>query len=152
MGDGLLHFARGDLVEHHALDLLVLERLLLAQQFDQMPGDGFAFAVGVGRQDQGVGLPELLGDGVDVLGVLVDHLVLHLEAARRIDRAVFRHQVAHVAVRGQDFVVLAEILLDRLRLGRRFDDDQVFAHRDGNGAASAARGAQLIRAEGRRCL
>ena len=35
-------------------------------------------------------------------------------------------QIAHVAHAGLDDVVVAQIFVDRLRLGRRFDDDQIF--------------------------
>src|SRR5690606_22626225 len=37
-------------------------------------------------------------------------------------------QVADMAVRGQDGEVLAQVLVDRLGLGRRFDDEEVLGH------------------------
>src|SRR5690606_31578001 len=69
-----------------------------------------------------------LGDRVDVLLVAVDDLVVHREAARGVDRALLRYQVAHVAIGRQHVEVLAEVLVDRLRLGRRFDDQEVLGH------------------------
>ena len=40
-------------------------------------------------------------------------------------RTFLRHEIAHMAVRGEDLKVLAEVLVDRLRLGRRFDDNEI---------------------------
>ena len=127
--DGTLHLARRDLVEHDALDRLVLEQTLFFQHFLQVPGDSLAFAIGVGCEEQGVGAFQLGDDRVDMLRVLFDDLIFHLEAARHIDCAVLRHEVTHVSVRGQNLVVLAQVFLDRLRLRRRLDDDQILAHR-----------------------
>ena len=93
-----------------------------------MPGDGLALAVRVGRQVQGLGLAQRARDGVDVALVLLEHLVLHGEAVIGIDRAFLGHEVAHVPVGGEHFEVLAEVFLDRLRLGRRFDYDEVVCH------------------------
>ena len=76
---------------------------------------------------QSLGLLERAGDGVDVLLIALDELVLHREVMLRVDGAFLRHQIAHVAVGGQDFEVLAEVLLDGLRLGRRFHDNEVVA-------------------------
>jgi hypothetical protein len=59
--------------------------------------------------------------------VALDHLVLHREVVRRVDRAFLGHQVAHVAVGGQHLEVLAEVLLDGLRLGRRLHDNEIAA-------------------------
>ena len=69
-----------------------------------------------------------LGDRLDVLLVLLDQLVAHGEVVVGVDRAFLRDQVAHVAVRGQDGEVLAEVFVDRLGLGGRFDDEQVLGH------------------------
>ncbi len=65
---------------------------------------------------------------VDVLFVALDQPVLHREVVLGIDCAFLRHQVAHVPVGGQHFVVLAQVLLDRARLGGRFDDDEMVGH------------------------
>src|SRR5690606_6302325 len=121
--------ARGDLGEHHPLQLLALEQAALAQDLRDVPADRLALAVRVGRQPDALGATRGLGDRLDVLFVLVDQLVAHPEAVVRIDRAFLRHQVADVAVRGQDLEVLAEVLVDRLGLGGRFDDEKVLGHR-----------------------
>src|SRR5690606_17521927 len=86
----------------------------------QVPGDGFAFAVGVGGQIKGFRLRRRLGDGIDMLGVPVDDLVFHGEAVLRIDSAFLGDQVAHMTIRGEDLEVLAEVSVDGARLsGKR---------------------------------
>ena len=42
------HGGLGDLVEHHPLDVHVLERLALLEQLQEVPGDRLTLAVGVG--------------------------------------------------------------------------------------------------------
>ena len=49
------HRLLGDGVEHDALDLLALQRVLLLEHFEHVPGDRLALAVGVGGEDQLVG-------------------------------------------------------------------------------------------------
>ena len=120
--------ARRDLGEHHALQRLVADQAALAQDLGDVPADRLALAVRVGRQEQVVGALGGLGDRVDVLLVLVDDRVRHREAVVGVDRAFLRHQVAHVAVGGEDGEVLAEVLVDRLGLGGRLDDEEVLGH------------------------
>ena len=128
LGHRLAHRGLGDLVEHHAMHLLVRELAALFQDLRQMPGDGFALAVRVGREVQGLGFLQRLGDGFDVALVLLEHLVLHGEAVVGIDRAFLRHQIAHVAIGGEHLEVLAQVLLDGLRLRGRLDDDEIVSH------------------------
>ena len=85
-----------------------------------MPGDRFALAVGVGRQNELVGALDGLGDVVQPLLRLGIDLPQHAEIVVGIDRAALGRQVADMAEGGQDFVVLAQIFIDRLRLGGRF--------------------------------
>ena len=85
---GLGHRLFGDRVENDALDLVVLERLLLFQHFKNVPGDGFAFAIGVGRENELVGTLHGLGDVVESLLGLLIHFPNHLEIMIRIDRAI----------------------------------------------------------------
>ena len=44
----------GDGVENDALDLVVLDRALLFQDFEHVPGDRFALPIGVGGENQPV--------------------------------------------------------------------------------------------------
>ena len=119
---------RGDLGEHHPVQGLALQQVLLVQDLADVPGDGLALAVRVGRQIDGVGVLGGLGDGVHVLLVLLLHLVAHREAVVDVDRAVLAGQVADMAVRRQDQEVLAQVFIDRLGLGRRLDNQQVLCH------------------------
>ena len=59
--------------------------------------------------------------------IAFDHLIFHREAMLGVDGAFLRHEIAHVPIRGQHFEVLAEVLLDGLRLGRRFHDNEIAA-------------------------
>ena len=87
VGHGVLYGAFGDFMEHHPFDRLVFERLAFAQQLAQVPGNGFAFAVRVGREEQGVGLAQHLGDGGDMFFLVLADLVFHGEVAFGIDGA-----------------------------------------------------------------
>ena len=60
--------------------------------------------------------------------VFLEHLVLHGVAVLGIDGAFLGHEVADVPVGGEHFEILAKVFLDGLRLGGRFDDDQVVCH------------------------
>ena len=122
------HRLLGDGVEHDAFDLLGLERLLLVQRFQHVPGNGFAFAIRVGCQNEGVGAFERMRDVVHPLLRLRVDLPKHLEAVIRIDRTVLGRQVADMPERGQNLVAGAKILVDRLRLGRRLDNDNFHAN------------------------
>jgi hypothetical protein len=113
-----MHRSLGDFVEHDAADVLALEFTLGFQQLVQMPGNGFALAVRVGCEVQRLGFLQGARNGVDVLLIALDHLVLHRKVVGGIDGAFLRHQVAHMAVGSQHLEVLAEVLLDGLHLPR----------------------------------
>ena len=98
------HRLLGDGVEHHALDLVVLDRALLFQHFEHVPGDRFALAVRVGCEDQAVGALQRLGDVVEPAGRLGVDLPDHLEIGFRIDRSVLGREVADMAERGQNLI------------------------------------------------
>ena len=115
LGDRLL----GDRVEHDALDLLALERVLFLQHLQHVPGDRLALAVRVGGEDQLVGALDGPGDVGEALLRLGVDLPDHAEIGVRIDRAVLRRQVAHVPERGQHFIAGPQIFVDRLGLGGR---------------------------------
>ena len=121
LGDGRL----GDGVEHHPLDIGGLENLFLPQNLEHVPRDGLTLTVGVGGEDQGVGTLHGIGNIGQTLGRLAVHFPTHGEVIIRLDRAILRGQVAHMAVAGQDDIVRAEILVDGFGLGRTLDDDDV---------------------------
>ena len=107
---------------------LVLEFAALLEDLIQVPGDGFAFAVRIGRKMQRFGFFQRFGDGFDVTFIALHQLVLHREAVIGVDRAFLRHQVAHVAIGRQHLEILAQVFLDGARFGRRFDDYQIVSH------------------------
>ena len=127
MAEGLLDGALGHLVEDDAADLHVAQGLAAVQLLGDVPGDGLALAVRVGRQIEPRGALEGLGD---LLQPLVRPRVDrpdHGKAVVRQHRAVLGRQVAHMAIAGQDPVAVAQVLVDGFRLGRRFDDNDVHA-------------------------
>ena len=133
MLESLLHGALRDLVEGHAADAVGLVAFLLllfllalvsvAQFLGQVPGDGFAFAVRVRRQIDVVrGQGQLLQLGENFLLAGNDD-VFRLEIVVDIDAQRALGQVFHVAKRCFDNEAFAQILLNGLRLGGRFDND-----------------------------
>ena len=125
---GGLDGARRDLGEDHPVQGAVLEQAAFLQDLGDVPADRLALAIRVSGQVDGGGGLGGLGDGLDVLLVLLDQLVAHREPVVRVHRAFLGYQVANVAVRGQDVEVLAQVLVDRLGLGGRFDDEEVLGH------------------------
>ncbi len=130
IGHRLFYRTRGDFSEHHAVQLAAFQQSALFQYFGDMPADRFALAVWVGRQIQRRGTARGPGNGFDVLLVFVDQRVVHRKAVLGIHCAFFRHQIAHVAKRGQHLKVFAQVFVDRLGLGWRFDDEQILGHAD----------------------
>ncbi len=125
MLERVLHRALGDFVEDDALDVDAFQRVALLQNLLHMPGDRFAFAIGIG------GEIKMLGafDGFDdVLQPLV-RLAIHFPRNGKIfigpNRTFFRRQIAHMAVAGQHGVAFAQIFVDCFRLRRQFNDDDV---------------------------
>ena len=119
------HGVARHLVEDDALDVDILQRAARLQHLPHVPGDRFAFTVGVGREEQLVGAAHRFGDRLHVLLGLAVDLPRHVEIGIGAHRAVLGRQVADMAIAGDDLVVAAEIFVDGLRLCRRFDDDDV---------------------------
>ena len=112
----LAHRLLGDGVEHHALDFLVLERLVFLEHLEHVPRNRFAFAIRVGGKDQLVGTLQGAGDVIHPLLRLRIDLPQHAKIVVRVDRTVFRGEVPDMAKRSQDLIAGAEVLIDRLRL------------------------------------
>ena len=93
-----------------------------------MPRNGFAFAVRVGGQIEGVGFFGGRHNGVDVLFTLGRHFVFHGEIVLGINGTVFWHQIAHVAEGGQYFKIAAQVFFNRFDFVGRFHNQQVFRH------------------------
>lgn len=93
-----------------------------------MPGDRLALAVGVGRENETVGRFHRIGDVLHPLGGSAVDLPGHLEVFVGANRSVLGRQVTHVAERGKHLVAWAQVLVDRLGLGRRFHHYNIHRH------------------------
>ena len=114
---------------------------LRLERLHEVPRDGLALAVLVGREVELVGVLDerleladlLLAVGADDVERL--EVVVGVDAEARPGLALVlgrdvggvARQVADVADRGLDDVAVAEVAADRLRLGRRLDDDELGA-------------------------
>ena len=89
-----------------------------------MPGDGLPLAVHIGGEVDGAGA---LGDALELrddLALAADGLVLGLEVVLEVDPELALGQVADMPHRGLHDEVLAQVLVDRARLGGALDDHQ----------------------------
>ena len=118
IGKGFQNGGLGDLVEDDALDLDALQKLLLFEDFLYVPGNGFAFAVRIGRQIQIIGALDGAGDLVHMLFRLGIDFPFHGEVVVRAHGTVLRRQITNVAVAGQHLVSVAKIAVDCFGLGR----------------------------------
>ncbi len=132
MGEGLLHGLLGDFVEGDAMDGLRLFFMaaatvgVAAEFFGEMGGNGFAFAVRIGRQIDGVGGAGKLFEVGDYLLLAGDDFVLGGEIIVNIDAETLLGQILNMTERSFYVVTGAEIFLNRLGLSRRLDDNQTF--------------------------
>jgi len=103
--------------------LVIALKMTRRARSSEMPGDRLALAVQVGRQvDVLAGLGQLL-ELVDDLVAALEDLVLG-DKRLEVDAHALAGQVAHVPHRRLHDEAVAEVLVDRLRLGGRFDDHQ----------------------------
>src|SRR5262249_54953730 len=79
-----------------------------------------------GRQVDGIGRGSLLLEGRDDILAVLERPVCRHPALIDIDAKILARQVAHVALARGHFKVGPEVLVNRLGLGRRLHDDQVF--------------------------
>ena len=107
------HRAFRDLVEQDAMGL----GLRKAQLLRQMPPDGLALAIGIGRDVERLGVGRGLLQLLEHLLLRRQHLVFGLEALLLVDAELGLRQVADVPHRRLDEVLRIQILLDRLDLG-----------------------------------
>ena len=122
LGDGALR----DLVERDPSGLRPVE----LDEFRHVPRDRLALPIGVRRQPHVFRVLRGLLDRSDrLLRVrLLERFVRDTNAAVHVDAEVGFGQITDVAHRREDLEVLAHVLLDRLRLGRRLDDHEVLGH------------------------
>ena len=126
-----LHGALGNFIEHHAKRRL--GRLFGDDLLGQVLADGFAFSIRVSGEIDRVSFPGRLlkiGNDLPIVALLGirDDLVFRLEIVLHIDAQPFGRQIFDMPDRGLHDEVLAEILIDCFRLGRRFDYYQILCH------------------------
>ncbi|OQA94006.1 MAG: hypothetical protein BWY25_03024 [Chloroflexi bacterium ADurb.Bin222] len=121
MRKGFRHGGLSNLMEDDAMGALGRQ----LQDLAQVPGDGFAFAVGVGGEVDiagfGGGRLELFDHGA----FFVRDAVFGREVVLHIHGELGAQQVAHVPDGGFDVVALPQKAPDSARLRRRFDDDEL---------------------------
>jgi hypothetical protein len=122
--DGEVHRVLGDLVEEHAphgdAGLAALGPDLLRH----VPRDGLSFAIGVGGDEHFTRILRRALELGDRLLLAGNRHELGLEAMLDVDAELLLREVHDVADGGAHPIAAAEILADRLRLGRRLDDHQ----------------------------
>ena len=89
-----------------------------------MPGDRFALAVGIGGEIDLARVLCILLQRLDQIALAPDVDILRREVMLDVDAELTLGQVAQMSHRRTHHVFLAEVLLDRLRLRGRLDDDQ----------------------------
>src|SRR5581483_2831353 len=117
----------GDLVEEDAIDLTLLFAAP-ADFFGDVAADGFAFTVGVGGDVNRLGVFGGFLQLSDDLFLARHDFVSRLEVVFDVHAEAFFREVLDVTDRGENFVIPAQIFVDRFRLRRRFDDNERFSH------------------------
>ena len=111
---------RGNLVEHHTLDVLIDSSDFVRQ----VSGDCLSFTVRVSCQEDCLGLrcaiAQLFNDCVLPLDVLIDDGKFIID----IDAKFALWEILDVTDGSLDDIFLAEILVDCLRFRRRFNYDE----------------------------
>ena len=95
------------------------------ERFDQMPGNGLSFPVGIGRENQAVCLAQSARDRPDALFRLAVNFPDHAKAVLRNHRIALLPQIPDVAVARDDLIVGPEIRADVPGLCRRFDNNDL---------------------------
>src|SRR5262245_10319646 len=124
MIEGVLDRVLRDLVEHHAENRLTRHPARPGDQPGDMFAYGLAFAVGVGRDVNGLGRLRRLFDLIDDLFLTWQLFIGRLEIVFDVHTEALLRQIHDVADRGDDLEVPAEIFIDGFRLRRRFDDNE----------------------------
>ena len=110
-------------MEDDSANVDAFQGLALSQNFLDVPGNGLSLAIRIGRQDQRIVAFEGFSDIIDAFFSLPVHLPRHIEIVIGTHRAVLRRQVTHVSIARKYVIIGTKILIDGLRLGRRFNYD-----------------------------
>ena len=115
-----------DLVVGDAIEAVLRDVFL--QRLEKMPGDRLPLAVGVGRQEYTVALLCLSPELLQYLLTACCRHVFRFKVVVNNHPQLLGRQVSHVAHRGHHRVVLAQELVDLLRLRRRLHNYQILTH------------------------
>jgi hypothetical protein len=99
-----------------------------SDRLGDVPRDGLALAVEVRGEPEALSLAECLLELADGVLFLLRDDVLGMEGVIQVHAHAVFGQVPDVALARGNGVVRPEISLQGLRLGRRFDDDELFWH------------------------
>ena len=94
-----------------------------------MPGNGFAFPVGVGGQVDGVGALGCLGELLDRVLLVFWNFIERCEVLGNVDAEPVLGKVPYVASGSHDVEALAQYLFDGPGLGGRFYNYEFFSHK-----------------------
>ena len=119
------HGGAGDFVEGDALNVDALEELLVLQHRPHMPADRLALAIRIGCEIERLGALHRLGDSGDLALAALVGSPIHREIFIWPHAAIFRRQVADMTKARQHGEPGAEIFVDGLGFGGRFNDDDV---------------------------
>ncbi len=122
------HGLLGNFVKRHALDRNALVQALVAQDFLNMPGDSLSFAVRIACQINGVGVFDRLGNFANRPVGAVTQFPVHRKIFVGTYGTVLRRQIPNMTIGSQHGIIAAQILIDSLRLGWRFYDDEFVRH------------------------
>ena len=109
-----------NLVKHDALGFGDVD----TERFCEMPGDGFALAVLIGREDDALGFGRFFFQKVHLLPGFGWDDVLRCEVILDINPELGTRQIADVAIGGLHDKILSEESADRSRLCGTFDDNE----------------------------
>ena len=113
-----------NLVEHNSFG----RRYGQTQHLGQVPSDSLSLAVLIGSQPDGFDAMCQLTQFGHHLFLIIGDFVDRAETTIEIDTQILLRQVANMAEARLYNVVLTQKFLDRLGLGRRLDDYQIFLH------------------------
>jgi len=118
--DRLLHDILRDLIEGHALRLIVRD----VQQIFEVPGNCLSLAVRVGREKDAAafvgGFPKLLDDVL----LALERLILRLKAMLDIHAHRALRQIAQMSHAGLDQIIRTQVFSDGFRFRGRFHDHE----------------------------
>ena len=119
MLDPILDRRLGDLIEGHALGILLLK----LEQLLDMPGNRLALAVRVSRKVHEIAFADLAADFLDNFILSLDRHIFRLEIVLKIDTHFLFRQIAQMPHRCLDHISRTEVFANGLGLGWGLHDD-----------------------------